>query len=77
MQREVKNLRLSSYLRLKGKISSPAFVQCIYRWSVIEIEVTSTPNGGGGTGYLFLQYVTPINWNPAINLAMVIELKGN
>ena len=39
-------------------------------------QVTSTPpqipgNGGGGSGYLYLHYWSPIYWEPAINVDMV------
>ena len=42
-------------------------------------QVTSTPQylemGGGGSGYLYLHYWPPIDWEPAINVDMVNNYK--
>ena len=41
-------------------------------------QVTSTPhipgNGGGGSGYLYLHYWSPVDWEQAINVDMVNEI---
>ena len=39
-------------------------------------QVTSTPSppipgNGGGSGYLYLHYWPPVDWEPAINVDMV------
>ena len=37
-------------------------------------QVTSTPpipGNGGGSGYLYLHYWPPVDWEPAINVDMV------
>ena len=57
------------------------YINCwlpVYRWSVMDKQVTSTPppppipgNVGGGSGYLFLHYWPPVDWEPAINVDMV------
>ena len=40
-------------------------------------QVTSTPQhlemGGGGSGYLYLHYRPPVDWEPAINVDKVNE----
>ena len=55
------------------------YINCwfpLYRWSVMEKQVTSTPQylemgGGGGSGYLYLHYWPPVDREPTINVDMV------
>ena len=58
------------------------YINCwlpVYRWSVMDKQVTSIPpipgngggGGGGGSGYLYLHYWSPVDWEPAINVDMV------
>ena len=59
------------------------YINCwlpVYRWSVMDKQVTSTPpppylEMGGGSGYLHLHYWTPVDWEPAINVDMVISAR--
>ena len=47
-------------------------------WSVMDKQVTSNPSipgNGGGSGYLYLHYWSPVDWEPAINVDMVNWLK--
>ena len=53
----------------------------VYRWSVMDKQVTSTPppipengGGGGGCGYLYLYNRPPADWEPSINVDMVNSL---
>ena len=80
---EIKRIYLVSseqrYIRRKGVIHH-IYINCwlpVYRWSVMDKQVTSTPpipgnGGGGGSGYLYLHYWPPVDWEPAINVDMVI-----
>ena len=54
------------------------YINCwlpVYRWSVMDKQVTSTPPPQhlemGGSGYLYLHYKPPVDWEPAINVDMV------
>ena len=58
------------------------YINCwfpLYRWSVMEKQVTSTPPPNtwkwGGSGYLYLHYWPPVDREPAINVDMVNDPK--
>ena len=56
------------------------YINCrlpVYRWSIMNKQVTITPpppiteRGGGGFWLPVLTFLTPVDWEPAINVDMV------